>query len=457
MKKRYIEISNIGEINKSAIELLGFSDKRNRTDLIGEKGTGLKFSRLQCLRKSIDFWVTTSGFKNSFTKKKVDEENDQVIFKYESLNGKTHYKPSSYTVEAGFGDWTDDWFIVREVIQNAVDETKRNRLCGSRDESMEMVLKCSKIVDEVSFAKKGNTNIYIELTPEIEKVFSNLDKYFVYSPMFACEHGSLHKKKEEDKIKVYKQGIFVQEYSHDTGLYDVECSSLELQENRTPKHGGDVSDEVLKIYSEAPINIKRQFLRYCNYNKDSFELKWAWGFTSPLSNKDSWVKAFCEEFGEKAVIHHDTVIQEYVLEKAKMHKYTVIVLANPIYKFLKESIRTLEDLTSSFEGLQYHAEEPTGIQADILTEAMPLLHKIFSTRVPVKIYTPLTELEHNTAGVYLPRRKEILINKNNCTSLEAVLPVLIEEFIHAETGADDGSRAFQDFATNKISQLLLNK
>jgi hypothetical protein len=451
--KRYIEISNIGSISKSAIELLGYSDKRNSKDLIGEKGTGLKFSRLQCLRKSIEMFVTTSEFINWYSKKKLDEENDQVIFRYKAKNGKAHAKPSSYTVNAGLGDWVDDWFIVREVVQNAVDETIRNKLCDNRDDAMGLVLKCVRIVNEVSFAKKGNTNVYIELTESIEKVCKNIKDYFVFEPIFSCEHGSIHAKKKEDKMRIYKQGIFVQE-SVMTGLYDYECSNIELSESRTLKHLGDAADEVLKIFSESPINLKREFLRYCDNNKKAFELNSAWSLTNALYNIDQWADAFYSEFGEKSVIHDNVVIPDYISEKIKMHKYNVVILQDPLFKFLKKKIKTLEELTSSYEELQYHKLEIDEHKLPTITKAIEKAKKIFKINVPVALFDPVTDLEHNTGGVFLPRRKEILINKNRCSSLEEFLPILIEELIHAETGADDGSRAFQDCAIKKISQLI---
>lgn len=454
---RYIEISNIGVISKQAIELLGFSDKRDRADLIGEKGTGLKFSRLQCLRKGIQMFVSTDEFINSYTKKNIDSANDQVIFKYQAKNGKTHHKPSSYTVQAGFSDWTDDWYIVREVIQNAVDETKRGGLCQTRNASMEFVCKSIRIVDKVGFAKKGNTNIYIEATPEIEKVFTNLEEYFVYNPIFECEYGSLHVKSNKDKIKIYKQGIFVADHGVYEGLYDYECLDLPLAENRTPQHISDVADIALQIYSLAPIKIKREFLRYAKNNKNCFELKQAWDFTHPLHNIDSWVEAFHAEFGENTVIHYEHVVPDHVAEKLEMHKYQYVIFDKVLYDFLKAHVQTLEDLTSSYDELQYHKEIPSGDIKELIDRAVNLAKNCFRVDVPVNVFTPVTNLEVNTAGVYLPRRKEVLLNKNYCTSLEQIMPILLEEFLHAETGAEDFSRAFQNGVLERLARVLISK
>lgn len=452
---RYLEISNIGVITKDAIELLGFSDKRSRTDLIGEKGTGLKFSRLQCMRKGIDFFVTTSEFKSWYSSKSVDLENEQVIFQYEEKNGKRYAKPSSFTVQAGFSDWTDDWFIVREIIQNAVDEMVRSKVVGSRDEGMNMVLKGAKIVHDVSFAKKGNTNVYLELTSDIERVFTNLSKYFVYKPIFSCEHGSLHEKQDKNLVQIYKQGIFIQEYKTYSGLYDYECSKVELQENRTPKYMADISDEILKVYSEAPTKFKREFLRYVNGNTKSFELEHAWEFTKPLANLEDWTRAFYEEFGDKAVIHNDIAVPAHIAEKAKMHDRRVVILRNPLYNFLSGTIQTLVDLTSTYEELLFREEPLEAEKAVIIEESLNKALPMFNKKVPVGLFSPLTDLEHNTAGVFLPRHNKILINKNKCSSIQEVLPIILEELIHAESGADDLTRAFQDCALRKLSDALL--
>ena len=83
---KYLQISNLGKISKNAIELLGFSDKRDREDLIGEKGTGLKFSRFQCMRKEIKLFVANEDFISWFEKKELDKQNSQIIFKYKDTN-----------------------------------------------------------------------------------------------------------------------------------------------------------------------------------------------------------------------------------------------------------------------------------------------------------------------------------------------------------------------------------
>lgn len=454
MKNRYLEISNIGVITTPALELLGYSNKRNRSDLIGEKGTGLKFSRLQCLRKGIDCYVSTDQFINSYQTKKIDDENDQVLFQYKFKNKKSVIKESSYTVKAGFGDWVEDWFILREVLQNAIDETIRSEYIIDRYKAIQFILKCIRIVNKVEYAKKRNTNVYISLTPEIEKIATKLNDYFCNEPVFSCEYGALHTKRN-NKMRVYKQGIYIQDYSRGS-LYDYEFSAINLTESRMIKYDGDISEHAFKIYSEAPLKIKREFLRYCNYNDSAAELIMSYSFTTGyLFNIDQWAEAFISEFGERAVIHNKNTISDVLREKVEMHKYKIIVLINPLYSFLKNKIQTLEELTSSYDELQYHQIEPDIKIKEYIDQAKDILYSIFPKIPEIKVFEPITNLEINTAGVYLPRKNIILLNQKQCTGLNHVLETLIEELIHYETQAEDMSRAFQNFAITKIKELLL--
>jgi hypothetical protein len=118
----YIKVTNNGSIKPEALELLGYSTKRNNSATIGEKGTGLKFSLIQACRDGLEFAIATDSFICTTSTEKVDLENKRIILNYKIKGNKNIKKvKTSFTIHAGHTEWNDDWFILREVLQNAID------------------------------------------------------------------------------------------------------------------------------------------------------------------------------------------------------------------------------------------------------------------------------------------------------------------------------------------------
>ncbi len=155
MSKRYILIQNDGEIETNSFELIGASTKRGETGKIGFFGSGLKYSIAYMMRNKIDFKVFSGEQELKFTT--IPESLKDQSFDRICIN----WKPTSYTVTMG-PTWKEDWFVLREVYCNAIDEGT----C--------QLIKETEIVQPSS----GKTRIYIELTDELRKVSTSWDNYF---------------------------------------------------------------------------------------------------------------------------------------------------------------------------------------------------------------------------------------------------------------------------------------
>jgi len=449
--KKYLQISNMGVITQQAIELFGFSDKREDSSLIGEKGTGLKFSRFQALRQGIDLYVTTDKFINWIEQEELDKYNNRIIFKYKDENGKTKSIKSSYTTMAGFGDWIEEWFIVREVIQNARDEQVRNKV-ECEEESLDFILSTMKIVDEVSFAKKGNTNVYIELTDEIKKIFIDIKKYIRSSKdiLHSNEYGRIYKK-SSDKCRIFKKGIFIGEVLH--GLYDYDVNTVDLSESRTIKDTEDVFHEIAKIYNASTSELRRELLREANNNFNIKELEmlcsWRTCYTGSV-----WEEDFKKEFGNKTIIHNKESCSDYQKEKVAEKNLKIVCIQEVMYSSLKNGgVKTLADIEAEDPLSGIKIVKPSKKQSDILSNAIIKVNKIIPFSNKVVCFDPKTEEFRNTYGFYDQKDNLIYINKEILES-NNLDRTLIEEVIHAVYKADDCTRDFQNITCSLIANLI---
>jgi len=449
---KYLKLTNPTAISKEEIELFGYSDKRNNSDLIGEKGTGLKFSRLQALRQGIETFICTSDFKNSIKTEDLICTTKRIIFSYENKNKRKKNVKSSYTTEGGVGDWKDSWFIVREFVQNARDEFVRANLV-KKDEAMSLTLKTLEVVGSVEFAEKGKTSCYIEITPKIEKVFSNIGRYFVFNPDFDCHVGSIYFSKEKN---IYKQGIFVDEIKINKSCFaSYDYFGVDLNESRTLKYSQDVWEGAIAILNHAPIDMKKDFLIYVKDNFHNDECSQAWSHNKFFG--EGWGIAFVQLFGENSVIHNHETVTELDLEKLQSKKLNVVPVHEKMYECLKENgIKTLEDVNHIDSKNEFEIIDISGKEKERLSLAKQMCETIFG-KFDIEVFLPRNNEQIEMLGCWSNVSQKIYINNGILTSEERILDTLVEEYIHATSGAGDFSRAFQSFACQKIRELLIRR
>jgi len=165
--KKYILIQNEGEIESNSFELIGASTKRSEHGKIGFFGSGLKYSIAYMMRNKIEFKVF-SGMAELVFSTMPETLKDQT-FERICINDK----PTSYTVTMG-PTWTEDWFVLREIYCNAVDE--------SGCQLMKNIENISPLI--------GHTRIYIETTAKLNEVVNNWDAYFAdeRTPLFVANN-----------------------------------------------------------------------------------------------------------------------------------------------------------------------------------------------------------------------------------------------------------------------------
>ena len=221
--KKYILIQNDGEIESNSFELIGASTKRDDDTKIGFFGSGLKYSIAYMMRNNISFKVFSGEKELIFTT--VPEKLKDQDFNRICINNK----PTSYTTTMG-PTWTKDWFILREIYCNALDESN------------------CQIIREITDINPvfGKTRIYIELTDSLRKVSKEWDNYFsedrvpikslqkVYTSFLSASSSyqpiQIYEKTEG---VLYRKGIRV---GIEEGLlYDYGFDSADINEDRTAK------------------------------------------------------------------------------------------------------------------------------------------------------------------------------------------------------------------------------
>lgn len=221
--KKYILIQNDGEIETNSFELIGASTKRDDAAKIGFFGSGLKYSVAYMMRNNIEFRIFSGEQELIFTT--IPEKLKEQTFDRICINGK----PTSYTVTMG-PTWTEDWFVLREIYCNALDES-----------SCQMVRETENVN-----AVAGKTRIYIEATDKLKMVVDNWDAYFsterepmldidkVYTTFLSdkCSRQMVHIYKKTDGV-VYRKGIRVG--VDKKTVYDYGFEYVNINEDRTAK------------------------------------------------------------------------------------------------------------------------------------------------------------------------------------------------------------------------------
>jgi hypothetical protein len=200
----YIKIANNGTLDViTACNLLGASVKGDRSSAIGMFGSGLKYAMAQAARMEIDLFIASGENIYKLTTTPVEFRGDhfkRLVLK-EYFTGVEHELP----IATNFGehDWTDPWFIYREVVCNAMDEGEHK----------------VSVVTSLQRCRK-ETAFYLAYEP-FKDIHQDLNKYF--------------SKKKDNWVKggtgiIYKKGVRVGQLS---GMYiDMQSNDVDISESR---------------------------------------------------------------------------------------------------------------------------------------------------------------------------------------------------------------------------------
>jgi len=446
MKKSFFVIETEGEIEPELVELLGASTRRNDHRTIGMFGSGAKYSIIQALRMGIEIYVSTSKWFLTFETEPVEaggETFKKVIYIFKQKDKRKKRKPSSYTLNMG-KNWIETWYVLREWIANALD----NRIETGVDFDM-------NIVDGFDYAPDGKTRVYIEYTPEIAAIIQEIDKYMKtpdMEPIFECSYGALYEPTGKE-ARIFHKGMLVKVDADHDALFDYSLNNIDLSEERTPKYSWQVESQCAELLAHAPESMRRRVMRRISMDKDRHHFESTINFE--YSRKEPWVETFKQEFPNGVITPDNPRLQEEV----RAANRTPVTFEG--VESMKRCLETSGDVTTVEKLMGYDArrysilDETPKWAADRIETAQLVLDKYFrgfKENVNVVVFE-LRDGESFLEGDLVGDDVGINIRVVE-RSLEAMVAVILEEYMHLRSKAGDGTRSFQnallEFTVNLI-------
>jgi hypothetical protein len=446
MSKKYILIQNDGEIETNSFELIGASTKRNERGKIGFFGSGLKYSIAYMMRNGIDFRVYSGLNELKFSTKP------------ESLKGQSfdriciNRKQTSYTVTMG-PTWKEDWFVLREVYCNALDEN-----------SCQLV----KSTDVVG-PSAGKTRIYIELTQKLESVIRDWDRYFsdertpiftharAYTSNLGNEDGGSNVRHQSVRVYsktngvIYRRGINVSEKKE--LLFDYECEFVNINEDRTAKNNGFLDYMFVDLLGQMPAtDYVKSILRTGSDDMPCTEYM-ALVFHNPEQPcSDKWVR-----FSKDNLLVVKEICGRYT-EEIQRSKKEVFLLPAYFSRRLKKELPAISIVgMGSVIGENYFSEvDKTPKMEYLLKEVLASLKQMnYEVCYPV---TPVEFENEDQLGAADIKEKKIYISRRTFDlGRREIALTLMEENEHIVSQKDDETRAFQSHIFSEWLKTMENQ
>ncbi len=440
---KYVLIQNDGEIETGAFELIGASTKRHQTGKIGFFGSGLKYSIAYMMRSGIDFKVFSGETELKFTS--ITETLRNQEFERICINGV----PTSYTTTMG-PTWKETWFVLREIYCNALDETNCQII---------------KNTDNIN-ASAGKTRIYIELTPDLQKMISDWDAYFCgdRDVLFTQENVytsylgesdiqddlfSNNKQKVDVFNKtggvVFRRGVRV--HSNPKYLYDYQFKNVNINEDRTMKTTGGlnyaISDMVAVMCNE---NYVVTILRSGLENKPSaeYDALSCTFYESQTSSK--WV-----DFSQRYLIVAKEISGRYAVQIQTSTRECLFI---PLYyaKKLKKQQPDIKilGLDKTVGDVSFSDVDRTPKMDFLLKDTIKSLTEM---KYPVNYDISIVQFDEDTilGHADITGKHIFLAHKLFDLGRREIALTIMEESEHIKSGAHDETRAFQN---HLISQWL---
>lgn len=436
---KYILIQNDGEIETNSFELIGASTKRNDNTKIGFFGSGLKYSIAYMMRNGIKFRIFSGNTEVLFTT--VSDTLKGQNFDRICINGNV----TSFTVTMG-PTWKEDWFVLREIYCNALDESGCQIIKETHDIN----------------PSEGKTRIYIEQTDKLKELCDNWDSYFSdeREPLFETENiytSSLGSGdfdgSTEQKVRVFsktngvlfRKGIRV--YDNKNLMYDYGVEFVAINEDRTASSAYALDYCLCSIVAAMPDEeYVKNVLRSALDDITSKEYSSLVDGTSSTKYSDKWIK-FSEE--------------NMLVVKEKSGKYTeqigrtqkeVFYLPQIFCRNLKKKHPSINILGMGalLGDISFDEVEPNSKMQYLINEVKKSLEEM---KYEISYDIIVADIHNDTVlGLADKQNKRIIIGTRTFDmGRREIAMTMMEENEHLISGHGDESRAFQ---THIFSQWL---
>jgi hypothetical protein len=370
------------------------------------------------------------------------------------LDGNTNNKTEDlgFTLEWGVQDWTDVAMGVREFVANAIDGCFLKKQPATEVEF--------DVVDTPR-AKRDHTTVFIEYTPEIEKVHKNLSTMFLHFVPGIDLTKRIVPKRNENEIRIYKKGVLV---SNRVGksVFDYNLGEeLELDESRNAK-SWDVQYAVGQSLATANVSDLSHMLGKICEDSSLFEATipsdyivptYGWTDEQRKTQKELYQRAWIGAVGEKGVATRgSTSIDSFVLEKGYVPK---VVPSSWFTVLDRNEIKTERSVLTKSEADGKKVLPPTAEMQQAVDWAWALLDSFGmlngKAKPNVHGFMAIMEGSCQTNGYYY--KDEVFLH----TALggQQLYKVALEEVVHHVTGALDGSRDIQDLLFRLVTAIAM--
>lgn len=404
----YLMFQNDGELDVNGLRLMGASTKRDQAK-IGFFGTGNKYALAVLLRAGAQV-VIFSG-----------ERRVAVEVRDASMRGQQFQEilidGAATGLTTSMGPKWEVWMAVREF------------LCNSLDEGGSVVAE-----QAAPIGQQGKTRILVSLDV-LHPVRLNWDRYFRLN----AKPGLLPK--VDSKTRVYRRGILIHE-SDSVSSFDYECPSVPITEDRNAR-GPDVMMHVMAAVDEARPEDKRRILKEMHPFESGLPM---WHFHP----SESWADLLKDEVvctaSEKAFWRDDPIAK------------SALVLPDPWVSMLKKlpSIDTLDKMhvRKSVGVEEQRASHPIRRKSKAGAELRRALAILKKVGVEIADDHVILVKEFKDPWVRGKWDGEYIYVKSDLP-FQDLVGVLVHEWLHERTGADDHERRFENAMNELLAEMIV--
>ena len=433
---------------------LGLGSKRGDETKIGHKGTGMKFAIAALHRNGSRLIVEVDGRTWTTTASEVTVRGvSHTIINLVADNGEV--MPANIALTAGEDTWGAPWFILRELLQNSLDE-------GGT---------CFTSSDETTPAGEGGTAMSIELTNDLCLAWDGRDDWYhrrhpeiIYPLPVGCSNGGL-----------FYHGFRISTESKWTGCYDVTTiiTRENLSEDRQAR-GIDTYAMFTGIVMKATFNrsLYDDFVTHATsgINDLSYLLQAIYGPVCKSSpDVGAFVmarleEAFISRHGEKVCTTTD-MVSDRDAYYASAENVKIVVISYRLDQVLQygSKIKRVESLIPTLAN-RLTAVKPDAINMDTrdrLKKAVRLTQRLRPLGCKVDVVDALhkSDAGSNTCAMADIDANRVMLMRSwcECSSLNELVCGLIEEYTHINSRCGDGSVGFEKELIRVIAAQLMPK
>jgi hypothetical protein len=451
---RFLRVTTPTHLDIREIVTLGMTTKAN-TDKIGHKGSGLKFTLAYLHRlggylqaRSVDYYLRSEIFTARI------RDVDHQMIRLRSAQGDQLWE-AHITTQAGADTWTEPWFILREMLQNAIDEGGEFGL-----------------VEEDTLPETVGTILQIPLTPELEQAWAQKDRWM--QPRYPHVAGRGH----PDSKGLYYHGFLIYsagqkwKYSYDVTPF---LKRSQLSEDRQLRNG-DLQAVFYQIAAEAGFNALAPEIYEDAFDLDQKEdvhLLYEGVYHHICSDRKAWggpdgfdlkrmEDVFHKKFGGNAAFHTHTLAENdptaYYARAAgfvpaKVPYRTGGILSNySDIKALEACLPTLQQRLRKVKNTDFTKREK-------LKLAMRLVRKIQPPGIKVEVVQRIRQEDRiECLALADPANQRIQVLEELLEKdVPEIAKALIEEYAHIQTGSGDMSMELQRGLIEVIYDLLTRR